>query len=127
MGRAGLPRLVEIVVEHRFHVQRLMACRHRQDAYILLHHHQPLVLVDQFDIAVSEQQVISLRATHVNPHTWFQREVKLRHRLAIDTDAAPLQRLFHLVTALPLHVLKQEREQLLRPLHRVAVPLPLLR
>ena len=127
MGRTALLRLVEIVVEDGLDVARLMPGSHRQDAHVLVHHDEPLVLVDQLQVAAAQHQVVAFRLAHGHLHSWCEGIVELRHRLAVDADATALQRLLHLRATLTAECLQEKLQQGLFALHYIVVPLALLR
>ena len=92
VGGTLLPRLLEIVIEHRLHVQARVPCCHREYADLLLDHDQPLVLVHDLHVAALESLLVPFRIAHRHPHAPLQGEVKLAHGLAVHLDAPPLQR-----------------------------------
>ena len=90
MSGTPLFRLLEIVVEHRLHIERFMAGSHRQDAYVLFHHHQETVFVNNLHITTFEN-VVALCLAHRYLHAGLQGVVELCHHLSINLDATTLQ------------------------------------
>ena len=103
MGCAALLGLTEIVVEHRLHVERLMSCRHRQYAWLLLYYHEIWILVNKVHISTLEG-VVFLTLRHANLHATSQRIVKLSNYLAIHLDASAMKSVLNLVAAEPFEV-----------------------
>ena len=99
MRTATLMGLQEVVVQYRLHVQRRVACSHREDANILLHHNNPSVLIHNFNIAALKGAVV-LATCHLNAVTLTKRSIKLCHHLTVHLNAASLKRRLYLVAAL---------------------------
>ena len=92
MGSTLLARLLEIVVEHSLHIQRRVSGSHRKDTLCLLDNDEPTVLINNLHITAPESLLVAFGLADGNLHASLQREVKLRHRLAVDLDAPTLQR-----------------------------------
>lgn len=97
MSRTTLTSLLEIVVENGLYIQRGMSRSHRQYALLLLHHHEPLIFIDDGDIATLEG-VILLRETYADAIARHQGIVKLSDNLAIHLYSPTLQYVLYLVS-----------------------------
>ena len=125
MSRALLTRLLEIVVEHRLHVQARVTRSHREDAYSLLYHDEPLVFIHDLHITALESLLVTLGTAHGNLHAALQGKVELAHGLAIDLDTPTLQCRLDFRTTL-LHVCQQPFQQRLGLFDGVMVVVALL-
>ena len=67
-----------------------MAGSHREDADLLLDHHEPAVLIDNLHVAALEAPLVTLRLAHGHLHARLQQKVELRDGLAVHLDALPL-------------------------------------
>ena len=71
VGRTLLARLLEIIVEHGLDVERRVACRHGEDAGILLDDDEPAVFIDNLDIAALERLLVAFGLAHGDLHAWL--------------------------------------------------------
>ena len=120
MRAAALVSLLEIIVEHRLHVQRLVSGSHGEDAHSLFHDDEVLVFVDDFHIAALER-VVAFRLAHRHLHSRLQGEVELRNLLAVDLDATSLERGLYLRAALSVECLEQILQQRCLTVDRIVV------
>ena len=110
MGGATLARLGKMAVEQGFHVQAAGANRHRQHALLLVHDHEPLVLIDNAVISVVERCGLSVTA-NLHYTACIERKIDMRLHLAIDGDAAMGQNGFCLVATDAVKRLHHKIEQ----------------
>ena len=125
VGGAVLAAFLEVVVEHRLHVQRRVAASHRQDSRLFLHDDEPAIFIDNAYIAAAERLLVALGLAHSHLHAGLQQVAKLRHSLAVHLDALTLQRLLDLGAAL-LHVLQQKLQKRLLTTYGIMVVFSLL-
>ena len=97
---------------------------HRQDARLLLHHDQPLILIHDLHPTALEAPLVTLGVAHCHLHAPLQGEVKLAHGLAVHLDTSALQRRLDLRTTL-LHVGQQPFQQWHGLIHDVMVVIAL--
>ena len=69
-----------------------MASRHRQNTISLLDNDKPTVFIHDPHPTALETLLIALGLADGNLHALLQREIKLRHSLTVDLDAATLKR-----------------------------------
>ena len=96
---AFLARLQEVVVEHRLHIERRMACCHRQNADILLYNDEPSVFVYNLNVATLELVLLLVTADD-NLVACFKLVVELSYHSSVHGNATTLQRCFQLGAAL---------------------------
>ena len=91
MSPAFLSALLEIIIQHRFHIQRRMPGSHREYAHLLFHHYEPSVFIHNLDKPVLELHLVALRTAHSHLHARCQRIVKLAHKLAVHFYSSALE------------------------------------
>ena len=91
MGTAFLFALVEIIIQHRFHVERAVAGSHGEYAHILFDDHEILVFVNDFHIPADQQVRCAFALAHRHLVSRFQRKVELCRTLAVALDPFALE------------------------------------
>lgn len=116
-----LSGLLEVFVQHRLDVQRAVTGGHGEDAYVFLYHDEVGIFVDNLHVMVFKRE-IALGLTDGNLHPRLERIVVSCDRLAVDLNAAPLQRGFDFGMA-AVEMGEQPVQQLGIGLNRVVIEL----